>query len=86
MGRNGVGEVVVGEREVGEAAEEADFGGDVAGEASVWERDGRNTIGDAGDSDPVAGSWVGVFPGGEDKGWVGGDGGFEGEESEAVGG
>lgn len=84
--RDGVGEVVVWEREVGEVAEEPDFGGDVAGEPPVWERDGGDAIGGACDSDPLAGSWVGVFPGGQNVGWVGGDGGFEGEEREAVGG
>lgn len=39
----------------------------------------------AADAEPVAGGGVGLGPGGEGASWVGGDGGFEGEEREAVG-
>lgn len=39
----------------------------------------------AGDSDPMAGGGVRHGPGGEGESWVGGNGGFEGEEREAIG-
>nr|POE54672.1 f-box protein cpr30 [Quercus suber] len=56
MGRDGVGEVVVGESESAERVEEAEFGGEVAGEGLVREEKGGDAVASANNAGPVA--WV----------------------------
>lgn len=77
MGWDGVGEVVVGESESAERVEEAEFGGEVAGEGLVREEKGGDAVASANNAGPVAWGWVGVGPGVEDVSRVGVYGGFE---------
>lgn len=83
-GRNGVGELVVWKTQSFEGGEKSQFGGNVTAEVLVRERELGNSVAGAGDAGPVACSGVVFRPGAENGGGVGVDGGFEGEEGEAV--
>ena len=85
MRRDRFREIVECEVEAAEGIEEADFRWDVAGEGFVGEGELSDTVASADDSRPVTWGGVKFRPGLKDVRWVGFNGGFEGEEGEAVG-